>query len=101
MSCKIIKRVEIEEGLEEQVTEYQVFIEDTATNLMNMASASRDPTKATEDNVASMIRQVQEKNIEIAKLRVELELSKNVVVIDTSSFNNFLGYARTIEEELH
>ena len=69
MSRKIIKRLKIEEELEEQVIEHEVCVEDIATNMINMASSSKALAKATEDNMVAMIQQVKEHNIEISKLK--------------------------------
>lgn len=71
---------------------------------MNMASASRSLDEATDDNMASLIQQVKEQNIEIARLKAKLRQSKQritISVINSVSFDNFIGYTQTMENELH
>lgn len=63
---------------------------------MNMASTRRALENATKNNMASIIQQVKEQTMEIENIKVELELSKKLtitLVIETLSFNSFIGYA--------
>lgn len=104
MSQIIVKRVKFQEDVEEVVMEQQVFVKDTFVNPLNTIVVSRALAKVMEDNMASMTHQVKEQNVEIARIKAKLEQYKKLtttLVINTISFNNFIGYAQAVEDEIH
>lgn len=104
VSCKIVKRVQIEENIEEQGLEQQLLVEDSSTDLLATTTTNRALAKSTEHIMASITHQVKEWSIEIARLKGKLEHSKkltNILVLHIVSFNNFIGYAQEVEKVLH
>lgn len=71
---------------------------------MTTIATSRELTEENEDNIAFLTHQVKEHNIEIVKLKEKLEQSKKMIttpMINTISFNNFIGYAQATKDEIH
>lgn len=65
VSHKIIKRDNVQEDHEWEVTEQRVLIEDTSSNLMTTIVASRALDEATKYNMSSMTHQLNEQSMEI------------------------------------
>lgn len=71
---------------------------------MVTATASWALAEATEDNIVTVSHQLQAKDIEIARLKLELEKSRKKVatpVINNVPVDNFLGCARVAKDQPH
>lgn len=104
VSRKIIKIIKVKEDLEEEVTEQHVLVENTYANPMVTTTTCQALAEATKYNIVAMSHQLQAKDVEIARLQLELEQSRKKItalVINTISFDNFLGCAQITLDEIH
>lgn len=104
VSRRIVKRMNAKDDLEEEVMEHHVLIENTSIDPMSTAATKRELDKATKENIASMSHKIQVKDMEIERIKLELEKSKKKVttlIINTISFDNFLECSWVLVDKLH
>jgi hypothetical protein len=75
------------------VVERQVFVDDTFLDPMITTTTCQELDEATKDSMASMTYRIEEQDMEIVRLKMELENSKKKIiscVINIVLFENFL-----------
>ena len=76
--------------------EQQVLIEDTFIDPLATATTNQALVKETKDNMDDLSHTIQTQNVEIKRLKLELEQSRTQITIpiaNTLSFDNFLVFA--------
>lgn len=84
--------------------EQYVLVKKTSTNPVITTFASRELDESIVDNISSMTHQFNEQNMEILRLKMELEQSKRKIttpMINTVPFETFIGYVHVVEDDLY
>ena len=93
VSRGIVKKLKVEEDLEQEVTKKHMLIENTSIGPISTIVANCALVESAKDNIAAMTHKIQTKDMEIARLKLELQKSRKQVttpIVNTISFDDFL-----------
>ena len=104
VSRRIVKRMKVMEDMEEEVMEQHVLIENTSVDPISTTATNRALAESIEDNFSAVSSKIQAKDMEIVRVKLELEQLMKLLttpIIKTISFDNFMECARETKKEIH